>query len=368
MQDKSSRDLRQELDRLEDAIKRRDRALSDINRIIDEKVYTLTVVKESYRAVSSILDHTEIVTAIMDMIKGVLKYDISGILLYGEERGSELVVELMHPSNKRFVDNFNSKLFRVAKKELSIPLDREKLVFKWKGESANLVRKGSKRSKASHCKVIILKSKNKKLGLLGIARADGLGDFSEDDLNLFSLIGNQSAIGIGNALSHERAQELAITDELTKCYTRRHFRECLEEEIRRAKRYKKVFSLAMFDIDDFKVINDRYGHVQGDKVLIEMSKLVKNTLRDTDLICRYGGEEFVIVMPETGRDGAINASERIGKIMRNKRFLISGKVAHITLSFGVASYPFDGVGSKDLIRKADQSLYKAKAGGKDRTC
>jgi len=368
MQDKGPRDLRQELNRLEEAIKRRDRAISDINRIIDEKLYTLTIVKEAYRAVSAILDHTEMVTAIMDLMKGVLKYDISGILLCGEEGGGELVIELMHPSNKRFVDNFNSRLFHMAKKELSIPLDRKRLVFKWKGESANLVRKGSKRSKVSYCKVIILKSKNKKLGLLGIARADGLEDFNEADLKLFSLIGNQSAVGLGNALSHERAQELAITDELTKFYTRRHFKECLEEEIRRSKRYNKMFSLVMFDIDDFKMINDRYGHLQGDKVLIEMSKLVRNTLREVDLICRYGGEEFIIVMPETGRDGAINASERIRKIVKNKRFSISGKVAQVTLSFGVAAYPFDGVGSEDLIRKADQSLYKAKAGGKDRTC
>lgn len=368
MQDKRAEGLHRELNRLEEARKRRDRAISDINRIIDEKLYTLTIVKEAYRTVSAILDHGEMVTAIMDLMKGVLTYDISGILLWEENGGSELVMEVVQPSSKRLVDNFNSRLSHIAKKEIGIPLDKGRLVFRWKGESGNLVRRSSRKSKAAFCKFIVLRAGKKKLGILGIGRSENSGDFNEADTRLFSLIGNQSAVGLGNALSHERAQELAITDELTKFYTRRHFKECLEEEVKRSKRYGKVFSIVMLDIDDFKMINDKYGHIQGDKVLIDISKSIRNALREVDLICRYGGEEFIIVMPETGRDGAIKAAERIRRIAKNKRFLISGKSARLTLSLGVASYPFDGVSGEDLIRKADQSLYKAKAGGKDRTC
>jgi len=165
-----------------------------------------------------------------------------------------------------------------------------------------------------------------------------------------------------------RLSHLASTDPLTGVPNRR----MLELDLRRygklSKRYKNPLSLIMLDLDNFKVINDTYGHQIGDEVLKEIARLIKKNIRDTDTIYRYGGEEFAILCPQTDKEGAYELSERIRNSIKNHRFWVFGdRYIYVTVSLGVASYPEDTDDPGELLAISDISLYKAKNEGKNRT-
>ncbi len=159
---------------------------------------------------------------------------------------------------------------------------------------------------------------------------------------------------------------LSITDELTKLYTRRHLDSVLNQEFERAKRYGTIISVAMADIDNFKYINDTYGHQAGDYILKEVSKIFTDTLRKTDFVYRYGGEEICILMPETSLPNVVMPLERIRKNIKNKVFLFNGHQIKVTISIGATTYSKDMRVPSDLIEKSDVALYKAKKSGKNK--
>jgi two-component system, cell cycle response regulator len=167
---------------------------------------------------------------------------------------------------------------------------------------------------------------------------------------------------------YQEVQRLAYQDPLTACYNRRHFMTLAEQELQRAIRYKRPISLVMLDIDEFKKINDTYGHQIGDQVLCELVKLCQKRLRSSDTLGRYGGEEFIFLMPETVTEGGIKAAERLRKkIEKLKVASIKTKLA-ITVSMGVASIESDFSQTQTLdmlIKRADQALYAAKAAGRN---
>lgn len=159
---------------------------------------------------------------------------------------------------------------------------------------------------------------------------------------------------------------LSITDELTKLYTRRHLDSVLTQEFERAKRYGTIISVAMADIDNFKAINDTYGHPTGDYVLREVSKIFLGTLRKTDFVYRYGGEEICILMPETCIQNVIMPLERIRKNIENKAFEYNGQKVDVTISIGATTFSKEMRNPSDLIEKSDIALYKAKKSGKNK--
>ena len=137
-------------------------------------------------------------------------------------------------------------------------------------------------------------------------------------------------------------------------------------EVKRAQRYDLALSLIMIDLDHFKEFNDTYGHLEGDGLLRKIAQILKSSLRETDLVARYGGEEFSVILPETDKEGASIAAERVRKTISEQTF---GEVgAKMTISLGVASYPDDACLRADLIRQADEALYRAKREGRNRTC
>jgi diguanylate cyclase (GGDEF)-like protein len=186
--------------------------------------------------------------------------------------------------------------------------------------------------------------------------------FSKRDLTILEAIAGISQIAIEKARLYEHTKHLAITDDLTRLYNRRHFYQELEREIIRSERYGYPFSLLIFDIDDFKKYNDTYGHLAGDSVLRELSAIVKEIIRQSDIIARYGGEEFAIILPETGRREAIYTAERLWAAVRAHPFPIreAQLVDYITISVGVAVYPQDAQNVDGLIHAADMALYVAK--------
>jgi diguanylate cyclase (GGDEF)-like protein len=158
---------------------------------------------------------------------------------------------------------------------------------------------------------------------------------------------------------------LSIVDELTGLYNYRHFQQLLMQEIGRARRYSHILSLLLIDIDEFKKYQDARGHLAGDNALRDIAQLIRNSVRGVDTVARYGGEEFVVLLPETEKQQAAKAAERIRKGIA-ETILSTGD--RLTVSIGVASYPEDAQNNVELASRADQALYQAKERGRNQTC
>jgi len=214
-----------------------------------------------------------------------------------------------------------------------------------------------------------LKVQNKIVGVLY------LDDFKtrqypESRLRILNILASFATMSIDNARLHEQTQVLACTDGLTGLYNHRQFKILFKEEVARSKRYNKKLGLIMLDIDNFKYFNDTYGHPNGDRVLGVISKILKSTFRECDVPFRYGGEEFIVMLPETGITPSLRAANRIVEAVRieSARQLADICDHGITISVGVSTYPRDGENESDLLKVVDDMLYKAKAAGKDRVC
>lgn len=162
----------------------------------------------------------------------------------------------------------------------------------------------------------------------------------------------------------KETEKLAMMDGLTGIFNRRYFEVNLKKELRRASRYDKDLALLMFDIDNFKKLNDTKGHLFGDAILKKLASLFMEISREEDIICRYGGEEFVIILPETTADGALKYAERIRANLKETQPFNEN---NITLSGGIAAYPYGGRSLNELIETADKALYESKFSGKDCT-
>lgn len=186
-------------------------------------------------------------------------------------------------------------------------------------------------------------------------------------LNMLSILASFATMSIDNARLHSQAQLLACTDGMTGLYNHHHFLMIFEEEMARALRYKKPLSLVMIDVDDFKLFNDRYGHPLGDKALIGVAKTLQKLLRSCDFSFRYGGEEFIAILTETGPEAALVVAERLRVAILESSQEVLAAIAPegLTVSIGVASFPRDGRGDA-LIQEADIQLYRAKREGKNR--
>lgn len=166
----------------------------------------------------------------------------------------------------------------------------------------------------------------------------------------------------------EKLTSLSIKDPLTSLYNRRYLEDVAEKELKRSERAKTGFGFIMLDIDNFKKVNDKYGHDIGDEVLIKVSDVIRDTIRNQDIACRYGGEEFAVLLPETGNDGTLLCAEKIRKNIENVNIEIKGdEKININISCGIASYPHAGVKVADIMKNADVALYNAKKSGKNKS-
>jgi diguanylate cyclase (GGDEF)-like protein len=203
------------------------------------------------------------------------------------------------------------------------------------------------------------------VALVSIARAT---EFSREERELFEYLAGQAAVSIENADLHETVQRQAVTDELTGLANIRELHTALDREIERSRRFNSSLGLVMLDIDDFKQVNDVHGHQQGDQVLVMVSRVLRDLSRDIDMPARYGGEELVVITPETDAAGAAQLAERMREAVENLRTPRQdgqGEVG-VTASFGVASLPESASDKASLIAAADAALYRAKRAGKNR--
>ncbi len=204
------------------------------------------------------------------------------------------------------------------------------------------------------------------LGAISIARHGEA--FTREEEELLEYLAGQAVVSIENASLHEAVERQAVTDELTGLANVRAFTSILDRELERSRRYDTPLGLLMLDLDDFKRVNDTYGHQQGDEVLAQVARVLRDISRDLDTPARYGGEEMAIVLPQTDVDGAEFLAERIRAAVEALHVprVRGGGALRVTASIGVASVPYEAVDRDSLIAAADAALYRAKRGGKNR--
>ena len=218
--------------------------------------------------------------------------------------------------------------------------------------------------------LVPLMSADQPIGYLSVRDPHDRRIPSVDKVKTLEVFATQAVTALQSARQYEEIKRLTFIDALTPAYNHRFFQEALTKEIHRHSRTHHELALAMLDIDNFKKINDTFGHPAGDEILKGLVEELMQNARDSDVVARYGGAEFVIIFPDTPATAAREAANRLRELVERRDFPLPqfDRTLHITVSIGVAIYPLDGATSADLISRADAALYFAKKHGKNQVC
>ncbi|MEH0984612.1 GGDEF domain-containing protein [Micromonospora sp. CPCC 205556] len=208
------------------------------------------------------------------------------------------------------------------------------------------------------------------VGVLALYDRLGAEEFDDADLDTLRTFAGHAAVAVENVRVHEEAQRLSLTDPLTGLWNYRYLRESLRREVERASRFGRMLSILVLDLDRFKDVNDTHGHAAGDAVLAEFARRIRGEIREVDLAFRQGGEEFVVLLPETDARGAAIVAERLGAAVRGTPIAAAGHAGRrvaipVTVSIGIAVYPDHASTGQQVLDAADEALYAAKAAGRD---
>ncbi len=210
-----------------------------------------------------------------------------------------------------------------------------------------------------------LASKNRIFGVIQLINVE-MSTFGNDQFMLLQALADYAAIAIDNARSVEKIQELTITDDCTGLYNARHMYSTIESEVYRSTRFSYEFSVLFLDLDHFKLVNDTYGHLVGSRLLFEIGTTIKSRLRLIDYAFRYGGDEFVVLLPQTAKNSAMVVARRLLELLRTTKFHVGDDLdLNVRASIGVAGFPDDAKNAHDLIRCADEMMYTVKNSTRD---
>ncbi len=346
-------------------IEDKSRQIARANANLENVVKDLSVIYDIGQEVNSVVDLDELYAKITSTLKDHLKIEQFAVLVFDENRQ-----ELHVKSASGFHDNESvlKTVFRRGEGISGLVAETGKKIYiqDTSMEKRFLHYKSEELKEKSSFLSIPLTYKGEVCGVINFGRS-GTAGFTLSDVKMLTLVANQVALAIANARLYTKTRELSVTDELTGVHNRRHFQQMLQMEWKRAVRFERPLSLVMLDIDHFKDYNDTYLHVEGDKVLKGIGRILRTNLREVDTVARFGGEEFVLLLPDTDKHGAIAAAEKVRKLVEQERF-VSDKgepTRPVTISCGVATYPDDVNQMEDLIDHADIALYKAKSGGRN---
>ena len=214
---------------------------------------------------------------------------------------------------------------------------------------------------------IPLRCRGRLVGVLALGAAGTTRRLPAAAVRLASTLLEPLAVALDAALLLRRAEELSVTDDLTHLYNVRYQNAALRREVSRSRRYRLQVSVIFLDLDGFKSVNDRHGHLWGSRTLIEVGAVLRSVVREIDVVSRFGGDEFTVILPQTGAAGARVIAERLRQRIAGTTFLRAhGLEVRLTASLGIASYPEHGRTEEDLVTRADQAMYAAKEAGKNR--
>lgn len=334
---------------------------------LQQSLYNVSILYNVSQAVNFIDDLKRLLQVILSKAIDILDAEKGSLMLYDYSTNTLQVKVVYGLEDKRVEDNINNGLIQTSKIKVgegiagTVFLERKAIITNLGTNDPRFVIKNSPANVQSLLCVPLI-TKGEAIGVINISNKKGDMLFNQKDLEFMTSLANQAAIAIDNA----KLYELATKDGLTKLYINRHFRTLLENEVRRCSRYKHNMSLIMLDIDDFKQINDTYGHLIGDQVIREISTQISTTVRKIDIAARYGGEEFVVLLPETTTEGASIIAERLRRNIEKIRVTTNdNKEVEVTVSIGISQFPKHAADSVDLIDKADKALYHSKENGKN---
>ncbi len=342
----------------------RSRELEVENRTLREKVEELRTVWRLSRTLAATLDPDELYRLALHLIGRSLSVDVYALMLADEER-NRLTVKAAFGLPDDRVQSFSLAMGEGIS-GLVGETGQPMLVRDVAAEPRFMERACFPDQGAFLCVPLRIKG-GRVIGVLAAHKPDPQA-FSAEDLDLFQTVATQVSVALENAQLYQRMRELSARDELTGLFNRRYFFEALETEVQRARRYRRTFSILMLDLDHFKQYNDTYGHLRGDEVLREVARLLLGTTRRADVVARFGGEEFVVVLPEISKDAGAAVAEKIRAAVAE--CFVSGREqlpgSGITVTIGLAAYPMDAGDGLELVDCADRALYVGKQQGGNR--
>ncbi|MBI1909535.1 MAG: diguanylate cyclase [Deltaproteobacteria bacterium] len=333
--------------------------------VLEEKNRRLTLLYDIARAISATLEFEELIHVLTDVIARRLGFKEFAILLWNPKKEVLIVRTTFGFKEEVKLQDMTFKLgegvsgMAALTKEIIYIRDTKK-------DPRYLHYKGQKKEDGSFVSIPLL-FKNNLVGVMNFSRP-GVNQFSDEEREMLQAVASQIAVALINVDLYARTKDLSIKDELTDLYNRRYLQQILPMEIKRAKRFSRPVSILMVDIDSFKKYNDAYGHLEGDVVLREFARLLRENLREVDVIIRFGGEEFLVLLPNTNREQALTVSDKLLGWVRQHPFpnRQTQPTGHFTVSTGLSCYPEDAQSADDLVDHADVALYQAKGQGRDR--
>lgn len=356
--------MAQEELKYKDALEEKNRQIEKANQELDARWREFSLLYDFSQELSATLELEELYNLVEVLIGNRLGFQEFTFLTYEEELQCLVVKVTRGISEEHKIqgmsfrpgEGITGRTF-VAQKTNYIP-DTSK-------EPGYLHYKGERREDGSFLSIPLI-FKKKVVGVLNMFRK-GIDQFTNQEIRLLNTLAVELAISLVNAKLYFRTKELSVRDELTELYNRRHFQEVLPLEIKRAHRFGKPLTLLMIDIDFFKSFNDRYGHLAGDEILKKFVHVVSSHIREVDFMARFGGEEFVIILPNTPKEDGVLVADKIRQFVGGYSF-IDGSARpedRLTISIGLACYPDDGPTIEDLVDAADTALYEAKREGRN---
>lgn len=343
-----------------------DNILYRLNGLLDKKLFQTTLLNEINHIARTCDNYEDVIKEILGLLNRVVNYHLGAVLIEQDE-AMNMMVYVNQPVNESFINESIDNVKNAGMTKAGFTIRKDNLRVRTIGVRPKGT-KGEYPDRVKSFLTIPMRAHKSVIGIFYLASTFE-NAFNPETIEILNIIANEATIVINNAIFYDQFKLLAITDGLTKCYNHRHFQEVLENEFQRAKRYKLTFSLLIGDIDNFKKINDTYGHQTGDVILKGIASLLKNGIRDIDIVARYGGEEFAIIMPETDTKGAHGTAERLRCSIEEYIFSGLPPKTYVTMSIGVGTYPALKVKSKfDFVEKIDKALYQAKREGKNRVC
>jgi diguanylate cyclase (GGDEF)-like protein len=324
----------------------------------------LTIFHDVAKALTSSLDLDSILQTIMEKMAEYFRPDTWSLLMVDDER-DELYFAIAVGSASEALKNLRLKVGEgiagyVAK-------NGERLIVPDVMTDPRFAKRIDEMTKWETRSIVCfpVRSRLRVLGVIQLVNVD-MEHFGDQEIFFLQSLCDYAAIAIENARAVEKIQELTITDDCTGLYNARHLYKTLETEVYRSSRFGYEFTVVFIDLDHFKQVNDTHGHLIGSKLLSEIGYLIKAQLRLIDFAFRYGGDEFVVLLPQTGKDQALVVAKRLRDSLRTSMFCREeGLDLNVRASMGVATYPHDAKTPHDIIRQADEMMYLVKNTSRD---